>query len=146
MRLAGYEFRTIADTLGVSVSTAHGYVNDGWDRINELTDDDRRKLRRQMVERINDARVVVMGLICAPGLIVEKLDRLGNVVQEDGALLRLKAIDRMVKLERLHADVYGIKLIAPKDADDLPKQEKFMPLDQLVAMVKDATAPTVPTS
>ena len=45
------QFRAIADALGISTASAYKYSNDGWDRLNDLTDDDRRKLRRQEAMR-----------------------------------------------------------------------------------------------
>ena len=136
MRIAGHSFRDIADAMNVSISTAYKYVNDGWQRINELTDDDRRKLRHQEAERLNEAQVVVMELIRAPGLVVEFLDRKGNAVTEDGAMLKLRAIDRLVKIAHFRADLFGYKLVAPKDAENMRHQEPFIPLDKLAAMVE----------
>ena len=135
MRIAGHNYRAIADALGISTASAYKYSNDGWDRLNDLTDDDRRKLRRQEAMRLDEALAVVMAIIRAPDLIVERSDRQGNVVQEDGASLKMRAIDRLVKIGKLRS-VIGTALKPPKDADDIPKGEPFMPLDQLVAIVE----------
>ena len=134
LRIAGKSFRAIADAMGISLETAHRYVQDGWERLNERTDDARERLRDMQEARLDAALRVIMPLLTTEDLMVETVDKKGNVVQLDAAELKLKAVDRLVKV--IHSQNLLRGLNAPIKVETAP-QKPLEPIENLVARMKE---------
>ena len=115
LRVKGYSFRAIAARLEVSVETAYRYVNDGWTRINDQTDEERARLRDLQEARLDVGLRVVMKILTARNLIVVAKDGVGHEVRLPAAELQLKAIDRLVKIVHRQSLLRGL---------DKPTQEE----------------------
>lgn len=137
MRLDGYTFREIADELGVSVSTAHAYVNDGWERVQNATDEDRAALRDLELARCDQMLKRVLPIATANNLQVEKeVFRDGEriVVTETDAELQFKAVDRALKIGKRRAELLGLD--APTKIEQTGKTS-LIPLDELARIVAE---------
>ena len=136
LRVKGHSFRAIAKHLGVSVETAHRYVNDRWTRINDQTDEERARLRDLQEARLDLALRVVMRILAAKNLVVVTGDGDGHEVRLPGAELQLKAIDRLVKISHRQSQLRGLDSLI-KEEPKKPKSE-LEPLDVLIRRVEEA--------
>ena len=119
--------------LGISLETAHRYVNDGWERINEGGDNARERLRDMQEARLDAALRVIMPLLTTENLIVETVDKKGNVVPLDAAELKLQAVDRLVKVVNSQNVLRGLNAPLKVEA---AVQKPLEPIASLVAKMK----------
>lgn len=140
MRLEGYTFREIADEIGISVSTAHTYVNDGWERVQNATDEDRTLLRDMELARCDQMLKRVLPIATANNLLVEKekfVDGSMIVVTEEDAELQFKAVDRVLKIQKRRSDLLGLD--APTKIEQTGASA-LIPLDELAKRVAENKA------
>ena len=131
LRLQGHTFREIAAAVGVSVETAHRYVNDGWERIQTATDEQRQELRDLELARLDAMLKRVLPIATANNLKVEKeVFRNGQaeIICEEDAELQFKAVDRALKIGKRRAELLGLD--APAKIEVTGKR-KTVPLEEL---------------
>lgn len=136
LRLKGWTFERIGEELGVSGKTAHEYVHDGWDRINHLCDKARGELRDLINAQLGVAMQTIMAVLCTENLVVIKDDGKGGEVREDGAKLKLQAIDKLVKVHAVQAKLYGLN--APEKIEVSGSKRTLEPLHLLAARVHES--------
>ena len=95
LRLAGHGYRHIAASLGVSVSTAHGYVADAVAEVNTTMRETAEHLRMLECARL-DAVLV----------------RMFAILDDDDAdpLLAMKAADRIIRVSESRCRMLGLNL------------------------------------
>ncbi len=141
LRRDGHSFEEIAAALRVAKSTAHKYVNDGWDRINETTDEERRLLRAEWEARLMAMLKRAMPLATHNNLVmlVTEFTADGAVeVKKDAAELQLKAMDRVLKIAKAHAELYGLN--APTKIELPGDKNRLEPLSELARRVAEFKA------
>lgn len=99
LRLKGKTVRQIATELQVSVGTAHGDIAAVLERTKEENDDRAETHRTISLARLEKALGVV-----EQALDAQVFDELGNADNE----LRLKALDRMLKIEERRSKLLGL--------------------------------------
>jgi hypothetical protein len=106
LRVKGYSFREIAKELGVSVGQAHHDVRAAMAEFDDQAAADVELERKTQSRRLEQAFRTISAV----------LD--GQVFNEDGEIdheLRLKAIDRLVKLEERRAKLLGLDAPAKQE-------------------------------
>jgi hypothetical protein len=139
MRLEGYTFRAIADALGVSLETAYRYVNDGWERINLVTDEDREELRSMELARLDGMLKRAYPIAVKDNLLVIEVEYGvdGPVeVRKENAELQFKAMDRVLKIGKRRAELLGLN--APVKSETNVTGSALEPLEVLAQRVAAA--------
>lgn len=106
LRVKGYSFREIAKELGVSVGQAHHDVRAAMAEFDDQASADVELERKTQSKRLESALKSVSEVLAA-----EVFDKDGNADLE----LKLKAIDRIVKLEERRAKLLGLDAPAKQE-------------------------------
>ena len=137
LKRAGKSYEAIARKMGVSKSTAWQWVNDGWEALCRENDEERRILRAIEEEKLDRIEKVAMNLAMAKNLCVEKM--VGKqVVCEEAAMLKLAAIDRVLKVSKRRAELRGLN--APKEIKLDTSKQSIVPMEVLVERMKELEA------
>jgi transposase len=108
LRVKGYSFREIAKELGVSVGQAHHDVRAAMAEFDDQASADVELERKTQSKRLESALKSVSEVLAA-----EVYDADGNADHE----LKLKAIDRIVKLEERRAKLLGLDMPTKTEID-----------------------------
>lgn len=142
LKKARVSYRKIATILGVALSTAYKYVNDGWERVNEETDESRRVLRAMEEDDLDAMAEVVRPLATDPNIYVERVvpgeKGKATVVTEHDADVMFKAVDRLVKINARRAEIRGTD--APKKIEQTGSVNCLEPLSVLAARIAEHKA------
>lgn len=112
MRASGKNYRDIADALGVTVSTAYGYVDEYWGELKIVTDE-----KAEMVRQIELEKLDRVESIWLPLAVARDLDVSTTEAKEDGTVFHidlnaydagLKAVDRVLKIADRRAKLLGL--------------------------------------
>lgn len=144
MRLEGYTYDDIARALGVSKSTAHGYVNDGWERINAETDEERRELRGLELARLDAMLRRALPIATKDNLVVIETEMTADgpmEVRKENAELQFKAMDRALKIGKRRAELLGLDAPVKVEQTEASALEPLEVLQARVAAVKAAQRP-----
>ncbi|MDQ3621730.1 MAG: hypothetical protein M3463_04460 [Verrucomicrobiota bacterium] len=99
LRKQGYTYREIAGQMGVSIKTAHGYVNDYWHEIKDTTD--------ELAEVVRDRELANLDAwhkTWAP-----------EVLRTENPEMAMKIIDRLLKIQERRAKLLGLEAPAKVD-------------------------------
>jgi transposase len=140
-REEGMSYRDIAAKLGVSLSTAYKYVNDGWERVNEETDESRRVVRAMEEDNLDAMLKVALPLATKNNLLVITTEFTADgpvEVRKEDAELQFKAIDRVLKIGKRRAEIRGTD--APVKIENQVSGSALEPLEVLAQRVAEAKA------
>jgi transposase-like protein len=139
LRREGHTYQSIASALGVSKSTAYEYVNDGWERIKLVNDEECEAMRAEETDRLRAMLRRVIPLATRDNLTVieTELGPEGPVeVRKDAAELQLKAVDRALKISARMCQLYGLD--APVKTETNVTGSALEPLSELAKRVAEA--------
>jgi hypothetical protein len=141
LRKEGLSYRGIARELRVSISTAYDYVNDGWGRILDATDETRETLRAIEEENLDAMLARALPIATKDNLTVVDVEYGpdGPVeVRKDAAELQLKAMARVLQISQRQAQLRGLD--APTKVEGSVSGSALEPLEVLAARVAEAKA------
>ena len=125
LRLEGQSFRRIGEALGVTASTAHGYVNAGWERLNRQSDRLRRKVRAQELARLDALEAHYLPLATKNHLFPlepEQGQEGGMAIRQADCEEQLHAIDQVLRIVRRRWVLLGLVPLEASDADEEPAE------------------------
>lgn len=138
LRCKGLTYQQIGDALGVSIKTAHEYVDEVWKYNRERTADSADKLREMELAKLDELEARWMPLALAAELDVSKEVIKGddNVVhiELDAWDAGMKAVDRVLKIQERRAKLLGIE--APQKVE----HSGHLTLDEYERRLKEAGA------
>ncbi len=127
LRRDGHTFEEIGEKLEVSGKTAHQYVNDGWERIQNETDEERRLLRAESAARLRVALKRLMPIITTDNLVVVDEERgPGGAVVEvrrDAMDLQIKGMHLLIKIEDRLGKMFGSDAPAKVEVNNTGRQD-----------------------
>jgi|OM-RGC.v1.026052916 hypothetical protein len=115
LRKAGRSYRSIAARLGVSVSTAYGYIVDA---LNDITDETRHEadlLRTLEHERLNHA---LSKLTASEAFMAGEPAAIGAAVRISESVRRLYGLDQATRREQADPGRVVFKVTVPDPAND----------------------------
>lgn len=132
LRLKGWNYREIGRELGVSHVTAYHDINAVLEQVRKDTAEDAEKWRSVSIARIEAALKVVHDALAAELLDPETGMNIPATENHD---IRLKALDRLIKLEERKAKLLGLDAPAKVEA-----KVSEVTLDEIDALKKGAEA------
>lgn len=108
LKVGGLTYRQIGVRLEVTHTRAHQLVSEALEAQRAASEETVQRLRDLEDERLDLALQNIAPLLTAPDLLVVRTFGDGNEVREDAAELRLKAIDRLIKVSQRRSELHGL--------------------------------------
>lgn len=108
LKVGGLTYRQIGVRLEVTHARAHQLVNEALATQRTESEKTLQRLRDLEDERLDLALQNIFPLLTTPDSLVVRTLNDGSEVREDAAEIRLKAIDRLIKVSQRRSELHGL--------------------------------------